>query len=253
MHNLEKRLRNQLQQNSKIKIIDSARWSIPIHSVEVEYKPVKRSKMDILMKMMLISFQKVEIEGAEQLSELLLVEQLFVEDLISIMKRTGLLEKKGKLFTLTEKGSEQLKNGVFEEEQETETQVALYSICHQTFLHGVIKPAMDGEAELETYRFVKEGYLDEELSFEDEVVIDALQKSAKETTESDIQTVISEIQSTTELYIDDIPCLEFIIYNEEEDALYARVWNTLLEKWDEQLEHELEEKERITWRKRYLS
>ncbi|WP_144510366.1 hypothetical protein [Bacillus sp. FJAT-22090] len=253
MHNVEKRLRNQLQQNSKVKIIDSTRWSIPIHSVEVEYKPVKRSKMDILMKMMLISFQKAEIERAEQLSELLLVEQLFVEDLINIMKRTGLIEKKGKLFVLTDKGFQQLENGVFEEEQEQEKQVVLYSICHHAFLNGEIKPAMDGEAELATYRFVEEGYLDKELSFEEGKIIDALHNDAPDTTEGDVQIVISEIQSTTDLYIDDIPCFEFIVYNKEEDVLYARVWNTLIEKWDEKLEHELEEKERMAWREKYLS
>lgn len=253
MHNMEKRLKNQLQQNSKVKIINSDRWSMPIHSVEVEYTPVKRTKMDILMKMMLISFQKAAIANAKQLSELLLVEQLFIEDLIDIMRRTGLIEKRDDSFTLTAKGIQQLENGVFEEEQEMESQVVLYSICHGAFLRGDIKPVMDGEDELETYRYTKEGYLDEELSFENSMVIDALQTSSVETEEGDVQVVISEIQSTTELYIDDIPCFEFILYNKEEDILYARVWNTLLEKWDEKLENELNEKERVIWREKYLA
>ena len=94
MQNLEKRLKNELQQNNKVKILHSSRWSLPIHSIEVEYKPVKRTKMDVLMKMMLLAFQKAEIVEAAQLSELLLVEQLFIEDLINIMRRTGLIEKK---------------------------------------------------------------------------------------------------------------------------------------------------------------
>ncbi|WP_229707702.1 hypothetical protein, partial [Sphingobacterium alkalisoli] len=165
MQNLEKRLKNELQQNNKIKILHSTSWSLPIHSIEVEYRPVKRTKMDILMKMMLIAFQKAEIVEAKQLSELLLVEQLFVEDLIDIMGRTGLIEKKDELFSLTHKGYQQLENGIFEEEQEAETQVVLYSTSHETFLNGDIKPAMDGEDELATYRYVKEGYLDAELSF----------------------------------------------------------------------------------------
>lgn len=253
MQNLEKRLKNELQQNNKVKILNSSSWSLPIHSIEVEYKPVKRTKMDVLMKMMLIAFQKAEIVEAEQLSEILLVEQLFVEDLINIMKRTGLIEKSDDLFTLTDKGYQQLENGIFEEEQEIESQVVLYSTSHESFLKSNIKPSMDEEDELPTYRYVKEDYLDAELSFENEQVIDALQSKGVETGEGDVQVVISEIQSTTDLYIDDIPCYEFILHNKEEDILYARVWNTLLERWDEKLENQLNEKERLAWREKYSS
>jgi len=253
MQNLEKRLKNELQQNNKVKILNSSSWSLPIHSIEVEYKPVKRTKMDVLMKMMLIAFQKAEIVDAVQLSELLLVEQLFVEDLINIMKRTGLIENRDDLFSLTNKGYQQLENGIFEEEQEMESQVILYSTSHESFLNGDIKPAMDGEDELVTYRYVKEDYLDAELSFENEQVIDALKTKEVKKEEADVQVVISEIQSTTELYIDDIPCFEFILHNKEEDILYARVWNTLLERWDEKLENQLNEKQRVAWREKYLS
>lgn len=253
MQNLEKRLKNELQQNNKVKILHSSKWSLPIHSIEVEYKPVKRIKMDVLMKMMLIAFKKAKIEEAAQLSELLLVEQLFIEDLINIMGRTGLLEKKDGLFALTSKGNQQLEEGIFEEEQEKESQIVLYSTSHEAFLSGDIKPAMDGEAELTTFRYVKEDYLDAELSFENEQVIDALQTKVVETDGGDEQVVISEIQSTTDLYVDDIPCFEFILHNKEEDIFYARVWNTLLERWDEVLENALNEKERLAWREKYLS
>ena len=81
MQELQKRLTKELQQSMKVKIIHSATWSIPVHSIEVEFKPVKRTKMDVLMKMMLITFQKASVSKAEELSDLLLVEQLFIEDL----------------------------------------------------------------------------------------------------------------------------------------------------------------------------
>ena len=79
------------------------------------------------------------------------------------------------LFALTAKGYQQLEDGIFEEEQEMESQIVLYSTSHEAFLNGDIKPAMEGEDELTTFRYVKEGYLDVELSFENEQVIDALQ------------------------------------------------------------------------------
>ena len=253
MQNLEKRLKNELQQNNKVKILHSSRWSLPIHSIEVEYKPVKRTKMDVLMKMMLLAFQKAKIVEAAQLSELLLVEQLFIEDLISIMSRTGLIEKMDGVFALTAKGNQQLEDGIFEEEQELESQIVLYSTSHEAFLTGDIKPAMEGEDELSIFRYVKEGYLDVELSFETEQVISALEAKDVEREKEDVQVVISEIQSTTDLYVDDIPCFEFILHHKDDDLLYARVWNTLLQKWDEVLESMLNEKERLAWREKYLS
>ena len=250
MRDLEKRLKKELQQNIKVKLIDSASWSIAVHSIEVEFKPIKRTKMDVLMKMMLLTFQKAKITKADQLSDLLLVEQLFLEDLLNIMGRTGLIEKRESVFTLTDRGLRQLENGIFEEEQETKTHTLLYSPCHEDFLQGEIKPALDGEEELEIYRYAKEESA--KIKFEDLQVINALRTSGVEAEEGDIQTVVSEIVSTSELYIDDVPCLEFILYNEEEDLLYARVWNTLLEKWDETLENELNEKERGNWKEKYL-
>lgn len=252
MHELEKRLRKELQQNLNVKIMHSDLWSIPIHSIEAEYISVKRTKMDVLMKMMLITFQKATIANAEEISEILLVEQLFIQDLINIMQRTRLIEKLEDVYKLTEKGVLQLSNGIFEEEQDAETMNVLYSTCHEAFLKGELKE-VTGEEVLETYRYVKEGYLDEELSFEDNILIQTLQQSGAEVGEGDIQTVISEIVSWTDLYIEDIPCIEFILYDKQEDILYARVWNTLLERWDEKLENQLNEKEKLAWRETYLS
>ena len=248
MQELQKRLTKELQQNMKVKIIHSATWSIPVHSIEVEFKPVKRTKMDVLMKMMLITFQKASVSKAEELSDLLLVEQLFIEDLISIMSRTGLIEKRDGLFKLTDRGMRQLENGIFEEEQDIESKTELYSTSHEAFLSGYIKPASPDEELLEIYRYVKDGYLDEELHFDDDMLIEALQKSDTESDEGDTQTVVSEIISTSELTIDDVPCLEYILYNSEKDIVYARVWNTLLSQWDEKLENQLNEKERMKWR-----
>lgn len=250
MRELEKRLKKELQQNMKVKIMHSALWSIPVHSIEVEFIPVKRMKMDILMKMMLLTFQKAEIVHAEELSELLLVERLFIQDLMEIMTRTRLIEKEEGCYRLTDKGIQQLESGEFEEEQEAESQNILYSSCHESFLDGELKEAL--EEELDVYRYVKEGYLDEELTFENESVIQALRNSGVESADIDEQKVIAEIVSTTDLYIEDIPCLEFILYNKDEDVMYARVWNTLLERWDEKLENQLSDKERVEWRERYL-
>lgn len=250
MIELEKRLKKELLQNVQAKVVSSTAWTIPLHTIEVEYKPVKRIKMDVLMKMMLITCQKAKVTSAMQISELLLVEQLFMEDLINIMKRTQLIEIKNQVYALTEKGIKQLNDGIFEEELDAQSQNLLYSPSHSTFLQGEIKPALDGEETLNLFRYASE----EKVRFKwaEDVLVDALQANGMEKVDGDLQTVVSEIVSNTELYVDDVPCFEFILYNTSEDLLYARVWNTFLDQWDETLENELNEKERVIWRKKFL-
>lgn len=250
MIELEKRLKKELLQNVQAKVVSSTAWTIPLHTIEVEYKPVKRIKMDVLMKMMLITCQKAKVTSAMQISELLLVEQLFMEDLINIMKRTRLIEIKDQVFTLTEKGIKQLKDGIFEEELDAQSQNLLYSPSHSTFLQGEIKPALDGEETLNLFRYASEEKV--RFKWEEDVLVDALQANGMEKVDGDLQTVVSEIISNTELYVDDVPCFEFILYNTSEDLLYARVWNTFLDQWDETLENELNEKERVIWREKFL-
>ena len=85
MDKLKGKLTKELQQDFNVKILDSMSWSLPVHSIEIAYQTVMRTKMDILMKMMLIAFQKGQISTAEEFSEMLLVEQLFIKDLIDKM------------------------------------------------------------------------------------------------------------------------------------------------------------------------
>ena len=249
MQSLQKRLEKEIYQNSKVKIMESLNWCVPVHTIEVEYKRVKRTKMDVLMKMMLISFQKTNINTSAQLSELLMVEQLFIDDLIEVMRKSGLIEKREANIVLTAKGKQQLEQGIFEEEQEPGTHNILFSPTHKNFLAGDIKPASEGEELLQVYRYAKD---EKKLAIEQAILLDALHQSNMEDHEGEELIIISEIISSTEMYIDDIPCLEYIVYNEQEDLFFARVWNTLTDQWDEALETQLNEKERLRWREKFL-
>ncbi|MEK4523747.1 hypothetical protein NSQ95_01940 [Psychrobacillus sp. FSL W7-1457] len=249
MQSLQKRLEKEIYQNSKVKIMESLNWCVPVHTIEVEYKRVKRTKMDVLMKMMLISFQKANINTSAQLSELLMVEQLFIDDLIEVMRKSGLIEKREANIVLTAKGKQQLEQGIFEEEQEPGTHNILFSPTHKNFLSGDIKPASEGEELLQVYRYAKD---EKKLAIEQAILLDALHQSNIEEHEGEELIIISEIISSTEMYIDDIPCLEYIIYNEQEDLFFARVWNTLTDQWDEALETQLNENERLSWREKFL-
>ncbi|MBH9787804.1 hypothetical protein FE576_21190, partial [Clostridioides difficile] len=74
-------------------------------------------------------------------------------------------------------------------------------------------------------------YIDKEAEqqeqFEESMVIAALQK-ADEEEEGSSQKVIAKIVQTEAQQINDSPCLEFVLYDKEQDIVFVRVWNTLL-------------------------
>jgi hypothetical protein len=70
MYKLNKQLRSILLENPAIQIKKSVMWHLPVRTYNVSFKPVKRAKMDILMKMMLLTFEQTEIRRAANLSEL---------------------------------------------------------------------------------------------------------------------------------------------------------------------------------------
>lgn len=240
----------ELQQNRNIKIIKTDEWCIPIRTVEVTYEPVRRSTMDVLMTMLLLSIQEADFASTHELSELLLVDPLFIEDLVSLMSRASLIEQKGNFYRLTSKGQQQLERGIFEEELDVEMANLYYSPCHLAFL-AVNEDNVEEYDDLpELYRYVDEE-AEKQEHFEEAMLIDALQQENDEQAGAS-QKIISKIVQTDAKQINDSPCLEFVLYNKEQDIVFVRVWNELLNQWDSYLEQQLTEKEQLQWREKYL-
>jgi len=250
LNDLKGRLTKELQQDFNVKLMGSLSWSLPVNSIEIVYQTVIRTKVDILMKMMLIAFGKADIATAEELSDILLVEQLFINDLINKMSRTGVIEKREGFYSLTDVGIRQFKTGIFVHEPEIGSSQALYSPCHQTFLNGEIKNIAYEEKEVYHLKSDIDDW--SVATLEDSVLIDELKAMGVASGEGNVQIVVSEIVSASDIEVDLVPCIEFHLYNEAEDLFYARVWNTLSEHWDETLEAQLNEKERKKWREIYL-
>lgn len=252
MEELKRQLTKELKQDLNLKILDSLSWDLPVHTIEIAFQTVKRTQMDILMKMMLLAFQAEAIADAEELSDILLVEQLFINDLIEKMSRTGVIDTEVDSFELTEAGVQQLESGIFVHEPEDGRRKALYSPCHAAFLKGDVE-SLSGVEGQETYRYHKEfaDWTVKSLAKTD--AISALQSLGIESSEGNAQIVISKIVSATNVETDDVLCLEFRLYNKAEDVLYARVWNTLLGHWDKTLEAQLNENELKEWRENYFS
>ncbi|MED3800357.1 hypothetical protein P4562_00160 [Lysinibacillus xylanilyticus] len=252
MSKLQQRLMREIQQNRNVKIVKTDEWSIPIRTVEVTYEPVRRSTMDVLMTMLLMSIQEADFANAQELSELLLVDPLFIEDLVSLMSRVSLIEQTEGFYRLTSKGQQQLERGIFEEELDVEMSNLYYSPCHLTFL-AVDEDNIEEYDDLpELYRYVDEE-AEKQENFEEALLIEALQQEDEEKAGVGAsQKLISKIVQTDAKQINDIPCFEFVLHDKEQDILFVRIWNALLNQWDSHLEQQLTEKEQLQWREQYL-
>jgi hypothetical protein len=245
MDKLKKDLRLILIENPAIEIKKSDMWHLPVITYDVAFKRVKRSKMDILMKMMLLTFEQAEIRRAANLSELLLVEELFIVDLLKKMQRMGLIRLEKGSYKLTSKGHEQLKTGILVEEMEEESTVLSYSQVHDEFWPEMIEPLPETNEELPLFRYAN--HQDQDLINADRI-LQVLSERENGLEEDGFQTVVADVNRFDQQKVEHIPCLEFQMYNKEQDIFYARVWNTWLGSWDDTLEKQIEEKERLEWR-----
>jgi hypothetical protein len=247
MDKLTARLRASLLENSAVEIKESAMWYVPVETVDVIFKRVKRSKMDILMKMILLAVEQTDIRRAANLSEMLLVEELFIADLLEKMQRTGLIYLERSIFKLTTKGQEQLQTGIVEDEMEEEGTELFYSSVHDEFIPESTSSLPEVNEGWKLYRYAEiQDFNDNDRIFH------VLSEQENGLDENGFQTVVSELISFEQQTVEHVPCLEFQLYNKEQDIYYARVWNTWLARWDDKLEKQIEEHERVEWRRKWI-
>lgn len=243
MDKLKRQLHANLLKNPAVQIRKEVIWQFPVTIYTVAFNRVKRYKMDILMKMMLLTFEKAQIHRAANLSQLLLVEELFIEDLLKKMQRTGLITLEKGRYRLTSRGREQLNTGIMEEELPEESTVLSYSPIHDEVWSEMAEPLPEIDEGLPYYRFGSHQNI-----LEKDRILQVLAESENGEEEGGFQTVVSAVNSLDQQKVEHIPCLEFQLYDKEQDKFYARVWNTCLKRWDETFEKQIEEKERLLWR-----
>ena len=226
------------------KIIHEKGFCIPVHTLKVTYHPVLKKPMDILMKMLLKAFSTGVFKDGETIADVLLVEPLFVNDLLVTMEKSALIHF-DEVYTLTAKGKQQLADGVYEEQLDVMTDLLQYSPLHERFLAG------DIEDVLEFDEFPEE-VLDSQATIQvsEQVIIDVLNEVQDD--EEELQTFVTEVVEHEDIQINDVPCLAFICHDVGQDRLFARVYNTLSNEWDPVLEDVLHQLERAQWRELYL-
>lgn len=248
MDKLEKRLRASLLENLSVKIMESDRWHLPVEKINIAFKWVKRTKMDILMKMMLLTIGETNIRRAANLSELLMVEVLFVDDLIKKMQRTGLIRLEKEIYRLTMKGQEHLKTGIIEEEMEEESTVLFYSPVHDEFWPEMTEAVNETDEELTLFRYANnKGLINADR------ILKVLSERENGLEEDGFQMVVADVISFDQQMVQHVPCLEFKMYNKELDIFYSRVWNKWHGHWDDTLEKQIEDAERVKWREKWLA
>jgi hypothetical protein len=245
MDKLEKQLRSRLLEDPDIQLKNAAIWNIPVITYEVTFKRVKRSQMDVLMKMMLLTFEEADIRRAANLSELLLVEELFIADLLKKMQRMGLIGLEKQSYKLTSKGQEQLRTGIMVEELEEESTELSYSPIHDEFWPEMTDYFDDKKMPL--FR-----YANTENTVNEKKMLEVLAARENGAEEDGFQTVVEGIIGYDQQKVEHVPCLEFQLYNKKQDIFYARVWNTWIGRWDETLEKNIEEKEIMDWREKWM-
>lgn len=243
LQQLQQSVKQQLLKNGW-DILAEQLYSVPVHTIEVSYHPVQRAVMDLLMKMMLISYERADIQEPDVLADILLVEPLFIHDLTNKMMNLGMLQRTDTgIIALTEKGRVQKEHGIFEEQLPLQSEQLYYSPTQAKFLTG----DMDTLAELVDIPPASP-YAVEALGTIDEApLIDYLTELQPAPVDEEPQTFVSEMVQLESVQVHDVPILQFICYEPQQDKLFMKVFNSLTNEWDLALEELITAKERTSW------
>ncbi|WP_274307029.1 nucleoside-diphosphate sugar epimerase [Solibacillus daqui] len=234
LQSLTDKLQQQILQQKDVSIEKQMIFSIPVHTLEVIYHPVMRNAMDILMKMMLISFNKARLTNAELLADILLVEPLLIHDLTNKMLGLGMIKKED-AFSLTAKGEAQLASGIFEEELDETSYFVQFSPLHEGILEGDLEQFEELEQFPEVFPTIDSEEIEE---MNEAILIQYIQQQLSEQplAEGEVPSSISSVVSSSSVQINDVPVICFMAHNDAENQQFARVYNTLTGEWDAKLE-----------------
>lgn len=241
LEQLQKRLLKEYERHANVEVVDTKIWSLPTEVLKVDYEIATQSTMDVLMKMLLMTLKESPFRTVEEISELLLVETLFLEHLKSKMLHSGLIEEREGALFLLEKGEVQLEKGMFVEAAEAVSSPLLFSACHNELL--VVDENEDFEEVVEEYRYYDQFSNGDSSKIQNENIeslLDQLHEAAAAT-----KLVFSNIQYSITAEMSFIPCIEIHVYDKPKELHFFRVWNTVINEWDATLEQQIQEMYKI--------
>ena len=243
---LIRQLTLQIEEQLSSKVLATEIFTIPFSTLEISYLPVLKKRMDILMKMLLTSFQSGVFTTPDQLASILMVEELFINDLTKQMEKSKLIEL-DEVYKLTAKGEGQLKEGIYEEQMPVETIEMLYSTLHEQ-LFSIDIDTLELEHDLPEPLANFED--DQDITFDEAMLTTSIQKHLQD---NESELIVQEIENieTVELY--DFPYILFICHDEKIDRLYSRAYNIYTNEWDDGVAKFMDKEQLIHWRAQYLS
>lgn len=235
---LQKQLTMQIEQQLEAKVLDVQQFTIPYAIIDITYTPMIKKRMDILMKMLLTSYQSGQFTNSEQLASILQVEALFINDLTRQMEHSKLIIV-DETMTLTAKGEEQLKQGVYEEQLPVAQIELMYSSLHdQLFAINI--------DDLELLDDLPEPLANvEERLPEEAPMLEAITKHLKlQHNDQHVQSI--EQAEQVELY--DFPIALFICFDQKNDRYFSRAYNLYVHEWDDTIASTMDRQHVTQWR-----
>jgi len=243
----------QFTEQPHMRLLGSEAWVFPIQLADVQMKTVVRSQMDVLMKMILKILKKLDVKEANEIGELLAVETIFIEHMLTLLKQNKMVEKAEGLYQLTPLGTEHLNRGTFVHDPTDEQIDLFYSPYHQEVLtHDYEQPMIEETDNLAEYRIEQETTQKDVTSLDDDQMTQIILESGYEILVDDGQKQIDEITSIQLKETVPAVCFEFHVHDTTEDLVFIRVWNTWTGSFDVAFETELNQKEASRLRKEYL-
>lgn len=243
-----------IRQQPHLKVLNTAKWTFPIQRVEIHMQTTIRSQMDVLMKMLLKIFNRLDIKDAEEISELLSVEIIFVDHMLILLERTGMIEKYQGIYRLTQNGTDQLDAGTFTHEPVEETIEVTYSPYHENVLNRQDDREFAGrKEEIPVYRYETPNDLAQLGKRDDSEIKQMIEDSGYEFLVEEGQKLIDKIDSLEVKDTVQAVCYEIHLHDRTEDTVYIQVWNTWTARFDERFEEELNRKEASDLREKHVS
>lgn len=247
------RISAMLVEQSHLRLLGNDSWFFPLQLANIQMKTVVRSQMDVLMKMILKILERLEVKQANEISELLAVESIFIEHMLELMIQSNMVERIDSIYRLTPSGSMHLTKGTFAHDQMEEDVEIAYSSYHNDSLnrdHGF--NIVDKDEYEPDFRFKEETELTDVTKLDDSQLRQMIQDSDYEFLVENGQKSIEEICSIELKENLRAVCLEFHLHDRTEDTVFIRVWNTWTGKFDPLFENELNQKEATRLRKLYI-
>jgi len=232
------------REQKHLRVLGSKSWTFPLQLAEIQMKTVVRSQMDVLMKMILKILARLEVKDANEISELLAVESIFVEHMLELMIQSKMVEKKNDTFLLTNSGMERLEQGTFQHDPMVEQVEITYSPYHDEALNREDEPsALVGDGSVPEFQFEEDIVMKEVTNLEASHIKQMIQDLGYEFLVEKGQKLIDAIDSVELKETLHPLCFEFHLYDRTEDTVFIRVWNTWIGKFDVKFEDALNQKE----------